>query len=64
MTQKRETRYTLVFGAADFGLHASLTILSKFMAGRRCQGPGCLAFKLNHLMGTFPHETHVSSRKV
>ena len=38
MAQKTETRDTLVFGAADFGLHASLTILSKFMAGRRCQG--------------------------
>jgi len=37
--QKTETRYTLVFGAADFGLHASLTILSKFMADRRRQVP-------------------------
>ena len=49
-------RCTLVFGAADFGLHASLTILSKFMAG-----PGvkfqCLAS--NHPDGRFP--TCVSS---
>jgi hypothetical protein len=57
---KTATSCTLVFGAADFGLHASLTVLSKFMTNRRCQVPDVWhphGSDTTTLTGAFPRET-------